>query len=139
MNVWAKLVGAFLGAPAEQIAEYFKEKQRLKQELEKAKLEGRIAIIRARAEARAAKEAHTANWEMASLQNSGWKDEFVLLLISIPVPLSFVPGMAPYIKAGFDVLATTPYWYMALVLAVYLAVYGIRWKGAESIKLPGAP
>ena len=133
--MWTKLVAAFLGAPVEQIAEYFKEKQRLKQELKKTKLEGQIVVARAKAEAQAKKQEHTASWEMASLRNSGWKDEFVLLLISIPVPLSFVPGLAPYVHEGFRVLGDTPYWYMALILSVYLAIYGIRWKGAENIKL----
>ena len=135
--MWSKLIAAFLGAPVEQIAEYFKEKQRLKQELSKAKLEGKIEVERAKAAAQAAKQAHISNWEMASLANSGWKDEFVLLTISYPVYASFIPYLQDSVAEGFSILGTTPMWYMAMVLAVYLAIYGIRWKGAESIKLPG--
>lgn len=130
-----KLLGALLGAPAEQIGQYLREKQQLKQELKKARLQGEIEVARAKAHAKAEKAAHIASWEMASLANSGWKDEFVLILIAIPLPLSFIPWTQEYVLRGFEVLGTTPYWYMGLVLAVFLAVYGVRWKGAETISL----
>jgi hypothetical protein len=130
-----RLLGALLGAPAEQIGEYLRQKQQLKHDLKKAKLEGKIKVEEAKADARAAKAAHIATWEMASMANSGWKDEFVLLLIAIPLPLSFVPWTQEFVRRGFEVLGTTPYWYMGLVLSVFLAIYGIRWKGAESISL----
>ena len=130
-----KLLGALLGSPAEQIGEYMRERQRLRQELKKTKLEGKIRVEKAQAEAKAAKAQHIATWEMASLANSGWKDEFVLILIAIPLPLSFFPPTQEFVLRGFEILGTTPAWYMGLVLAVFLAIYGIRWKGAEHISL----
>lgn len=130
-----KLLAWFLDTPVEQLGEYFTERQRLRHELKKAKLEGEIKVEHAKAEAKAAKAQHISSWEMASLSNAGWKDEFVLILISVPLPLSFVPGLQEHVLRGFQVLGTTPAWYMGVVLAVFLAVYGIRWKGAEGIAL----
>jgi len=68
-------------------------------------------------------------WELEQIKNSGWKDEFVLLLLSIPLVMSFIPEMQPYVVDGFAALSTTPEWYQWLILAVFTAVYGIRvWR-----------
>lgn len=130
-----QLISWLTGAPVEQVGMYFREKQQLKHELNKAKLEGKIEVARAEAASKAAQAQHFANWEMASLQNSGWKDEFVLLTISYPVYASFIPPLAPGVAEGFKILGTTPAWYMGMVLAVYLAIYGIRWHGASKLRL----
>jgi len=61
--------------------------------------------------------------------DSGWKDEFVLLLISIPMVLSFIPATVTYVENGFKALALTPDWYQWLILSIFAAVYGIRvWR-----------
>ena len=76
-----KLLGALLGAPAEQVAEYFKEKQRLKSEFKLARLRARVAGERAK-EARAiAADTNDHEWSLLQIQNSGWKDEFVLIIV----------------------------------------------------------
>jgi hypothetical protein len=68
-------------------------------------------------------------WELEQIKNSGWKDEFVLLLLSIPLIMSFIPNMQPYVVGGFEALSMTPQWYQWLILAVFSAVYGIRvWR-----------
>lgn len=68
-------------------------------------------------------------WELEQIKNSGWKDEFVLLLLSLPLVMSFIPEMQPYVFEGFAALSTTPEWYQWLILAVFTAVYGIRvWR-----------
>lgn len=69
------------------------------------------------------------SWELEQIRNSGWKDEFVLLIISIPLILSFIPGTVDYVEAGFAALEKTPQWYQWLILAVFAAIYGIRiWR-----------
>ena len=69
------------------------------------------------------------SWELEQIKNSGWKDEFVLLLLSIPLILSFIPGTVGYVEAGFEALSKTPQWYQWLILAVFAAIYGIRiWR-----------
>lgn len=68
-------------------------------------------------------------WELQQIKNSGWKDEFVLLLLSIPLIMSFIPNMQSYVVDGFEALSKTPDWYQWLILAVFTAVYGIRiWR-----------
>lgn len=69
------------------------------------------------------------SWELEQIKNSGWKDEFVLLLLSIPLVMSFIPQMQPYVVDGFAALSTTPEWYQWLILSVFAAIYGIRiWR-----------
>ena len=69
------------------------------------------------------------SWELEQIRNSGWKDEFVLLILSIPLILSFIPGTVNYVEDGFRALSQTPDWYQWLILAVFAAIYGIRiWR-----------
>jgi|TARA_R110000787_G_scaffold127985_1_gene239691 hypothetical protein len=69
------------------------------------------------------------SWELEQIKNSGWKDEFVLLILSIPLVLSFIPGTVGYVENGFRALSLTPDWYQWLILAVFAAIYGIRiWR-----------
>ena len=69
------------------------------------------------------------NWELEQIKNSGWKDEFVLILLSIPMVLSFIPSTVGYVEDGFAALSMTPDWYQWLILSVFAAIYGIRvWR-----------
>ena len=72
------------------------------------------------------------NWIMRGaeqIKNSGFKDEFVVFLRSIPLVMSFIPEMQPYVVDGFAALSQTPEWYQWLILAVFTAIYGIRiWR-----------
>jgi hypothetical protein len=75
---------------------------------------------------------------MAMIAQSGYKDEWVLFLVSIPLVLSFVPGTVAYVQMGFAALEMTPDWYKLLVLTILFAVYGVRyWR--RKITLPGQP
>jgi hypothetical protein len=68
-------------------------------------------------------------WELEQIKNSGFKDEIVLFLLSIPLVLSFIPSTVGYVEAGFAALAQTPDWYQWLILSVFAAIYGIRiWR-----------
>lgn len=91
-------------------------------ELEKLRHEKQIELIQN------GQELDNA-WELQQIKNSGWKDEFVLLLLSIPLIMSFIPNMQSYVVDGFEALSKTPDWYQWLILAVFTAVYGIRiWR-----------
>ena len=69
------------------------------------------------------------SWELEQIRNSGGKDEFVLLILSIRLILSFIPGTVSYVEDGFRALSQTPDWYQWLILAVFAAIYGIRiWR-----------
>lgn len=124
-----KLLSWLTGAPVEQIAEYFKERQRLKHERELAKLRGKIAWEEAKTRRAEQSEGRDHEWELESIRNSGWKDEWVLLVLSIPMILVFIPATQPAVKAGFEALEGTPLWYRITVASIYLATFGLRlWR-----------
>lgn len=125
------------GGAAEQVGQYFAERQRLKNELKLKKLEGRIAIEAARTQAAVRKQEMVHTWEMAQIANSGYKDEVVLGVLLVPYLGSFIPGVQYYIWVGFQYLDQMPYWSVGLTVTVFLAIYGIRHRNASKINAPG--
>lgn len=127
--MWSSIVGALLGKVAPKVADYYIRKQELKQEAELEKMRGKVAWQQAMTKRASESEGRDHEWELAMIENSGWKDEWVLLMISIPLPLSFIPATQPYVTGGFDALAMTPLWYQGMVVTIYFAIYGIRkWR-----------
>lgn len=75
------------------------------------------------------KEAETkATIENAGkvIDTAGWKDEFVVLIWSIPAIMAFVPGMNEHVTAGFVNLREAPEWYILGWVGISMAVYGIK-------------
>ena len=52
--------------------------------------------------------------------------------MTIPIFMCFIPSLAPYAIAGFEVLAGTPEWYRYVMVGVISAAVGI--KGWQKIK-----
>jgi hypothetical protein len=125
-------LGLLTGVPT-AIADYFKEKQKLKSVERLQKLELDAAMHRRKVELISQGLHADANWEVEQIRASGWKDEWVLVIISIPLIMCFVPGLDGYVHAGFQALESTPDWYTWLVLLIFTAVYGIRiWRRQQS-------
>lgn len=57
---------------------------------------------------------------------TSWKDDYILIIFSIPVILGFIPGCDVYVKAGFVALGLTPAWYQAIFVVMCLTIYGHR-------------
>lgn len=57
---------------------------------------------------------------------TSWKDEYLLILFSIPVVMCFVPGLDVYVTKGFTALNGTPIWYQVIFVVMALTVYGHR-------------
>ena len=99
-------------------------------------LEGRVAKQRgenqiklAEAEAKAKILSSESDWEriMASNQASSWKDEWVVLLFSIPLILSFCGDWGREIVAnGFNALEQMPTFYSASLGAMIASSFAIR-------------
>jgi len=70
-----------------------------------------------------------ANWDTNAQSNMKytWKDEWFVILFSIPLIGAFVPGMDIYILKGFEVLSKTPEWYRWLLAGIVVATFGLRW------------
>ena len=70
----------------------------------------------------------------------GWKDEFVLILVSAPVMLliwsifSDDPEIMAKVEIFFEYFNNMPFWYQALFIGVVSSIYGL--KGAEIMKRP---
>jgi|TARA_R110002020_G_scaffold225204_1_gene435319 uncharacterized ion transporter superfamily protein YfcC len=79
-------------------------------------------------------------YKQAVMQNNqqGWKDEFVLILVSSPVMLliwsifSDDPDIRQKVDMFFEYFGNMPFWYQALFIGVVSAIYGL--KGADIIK-----
>lgn len=126
MKIAAKLFEIITGGAAEHAVEYFSKRQQLKHDLALEKLRGEIEYEKANTAAWLKLAEHDANWELAQINNSGWKDEFVLLLLSVPLVLVFIPPLQPYVLNGFSVLDACPAWYRWLVVVIFAAIYGVR-------------
>jgi hypothetical protein len=72
--------------------------------------------------------------------NQGWKDEFVLILVSAPIMLliwsifSEDPTIMVKVEMFFEYFNNMPFWYQALFIGVVSAIYGL--KGADILKRP---
>lgn len=55
-----------------------------------------------------------------------WKDEYLTIIFTMPAILVFVPGLAPHIERGFEVLAGLPQWYQILLILVAASGLGLR-------------
>jgi len=138
MGLWTELAGTVVGP----IAGYFTKRQEIKgqklqfesqerikiHELKMAQFDRQIELKTKGLEADAA-------WEMefARQAQTSWKDEYTLLVVSIPAVLAFIPSCAQYVAAGFDALAKTPMWYQVMLCSIFLATYGIRyWRKTQS-------
>ena len=70
----------------------------------------------------------------------GWKDEFVLILVSAPVMLLILsifsddPDIMMKVEKFFEQFNNMPFWYQALFIGVVSAIYGL--KGADIMKKP---
>ena len=76
--------------------------------------------------------------KLLEARQSDWKDEFVLILISLPILLliwsvfSDDPSIQEKIDVFFDKFANLPFWYQSLFIGVVASIYGL--KGADIFK-----
>tara|TARA_X000001316_G_C920651_1_gene34842 strand:+ start:933 stop:1310 length:378 start_codon:yes stop_codon:yes gene_type:complete len=67
--------------------------------------------------------------------DKGWKDEFVLILVSMPILLliwsifSDDPNIQEKIDMFFDKFSNLPFWYQSLFIGIVASIYGL--KGAD--------
>ena len=76
--------------------------------------------------------------EIIASNDKGWKDEFVLILVSLPILLlvwsvfSNDPNIKTKLDLFFQYFNELPMWFQILFVSVVGAIYGI--KGTELIK-----
>lgn len=135
--MWTSLLKAIaspVSAIVDSVADWFKTRQAIKQ----AETESRLKILEAKANATV--ELYKSGivgdiaWENAAQQNSGWKDEYWTLIISVPFLLVWIPGMEEYIHKGFEAFDLMPDWYQMAVGVAVSAAFGFK-KFAEIMSL----
>lgn len=122
------ILGSLGTAIVTGVSDYFKGKQ----EISKVKLEADKILVMAEANARAEKLKRESEQDydldrlsMLAMEKS-WKDEFLLLMFSLPVVLCFIPEYRPYIEEGFKTLNIIPEWFMYIYVAMIVVIYGLR-------------
>lgn len=127
------IIGSLLKNITEPVVAYFNTRQELKSKERIRKEELKDAIHQRQVDL--IKEGLHAdmNWEMefAKQAQTSWKDEYTLIVVSIPAILAFV--RTPWLDGpalvgqGFQALAQTPIWYQTLLISLFMATVGIRW------------
>ena len=110
-----------------------------RQEIKAVQHQNEVDLLKAQGErqAKLASDGLTADaaWEMEFARQAGtsWKDEYELIVVSIPTVMCFVPGWDVYVFKGFQALSQTPSWFQFLLVTIFLANYGIRyWRKTQS-------
>ena len=91
-------------------------------------LEGRAKQAEARADRKSELIRQQGSWEeiMAQGSQTSWKDEYLLILFSIPLILAFVPPAVPVVLDGFAALREMPDWYIRTIGIIVAASFGVR-------------
>ena len=98
------------------VVDHFERKDELKDAKHKAEV-SRIARI----------DEQQGEIDLISVQNRGWKDEYLLLLTTIPFIGVFFPTIRPWVADGFLAMQTTiPEYYWYALAAVYIDALGFR-------------
>ena len=136
MSLWTKIFGDVGGAVVKTVGGYVQRKQEAKarkqeltQEIHLQKIEyvkqGRIAEV---------------EWNKTAKATSGWIDDYLTIILSVPMILVFFPELVPHIEAGFEALDKTPVWYRSAIAVMISAGFGYKkfadWQMAKHYTLP---
>lgn len=100
-----------------------------KVEKQKAKTEVAIATAKAEAVVMQKKATGEIDWDlkMADASASSWKDEWLTIIFSVPLVLSFCGDWGRQVVSdGFEALATMPEWYQYTLGVIVAASFGVR-------------
>ena len=92
------------------------------------------AVTKAKIDRLATGQKADIAWENLSITNSGWKDEWFTLILSIPAVLCFIPGMDEIVFKGFQALKNCPDWYNWMLGIAVGSAFGYR-KIADFMQL----
>jgi hypothetical protein len=113
----AKLAGSWLDAKATK---------------QNAQAELKLTEAKAKAQILLSEKTSVADWEriMAEGAKSSWKDEWFVIILSIPLILCWIPGAEGWVDRGFEQLNKAPDWYFYSLGIAISASFGVR--GAQA-------
>ena len=119
------MIGALIGPISELAGTWLKGK------VETRAAETKAKVAKAEAEAQIMLSAATseAEWErvMAQASSNSWKDEWLTILFSIPLILSFCGEWGRHVtEQGFAALEVMPDWYQYTLGVIVAASFGVR-------------
>ena len=118
------MLQALLGPVANLAGSYLQGKA------DKNAAEADLKLTEAKAKAQILLSENTSvhDWERIMAQNSGSsrKDEWFVIVLSIPLILCFIPGMEGVVHHGFQQLQQAPDWYFYSLLTAISASFGVR-------------
>ncbi len=98
--------------------------------VEEKKAQSATKVAKAQAEAVVMQKKATGeiDWdlEMARGSQNSWKDEWLVILFSVPLILAFIPGMEDVVSHGFQQLEQMPEWYQYSLGVIVAASFGTR-------------
>ena len=100
-----------------------------KVEQTKAKAQTKVAMAQAEAVVMQKKATGEIDWDlkMADASASSWKDEWLTIIFSVPLVLSFCGDWGRgVVSDGFEALATMPEWYQYTLGVIVAASFGVR-------------
>ena len=111
-----------VGAPIKSYMEERTTKIKSKAKINEAKVDAEIKRIAKTADSE-------VNYDVEALkqQQYSWKDEFALLVITLPFIGSFLPWTQEYVMLGWDYVSRAPEWYSCAFIGAIAASLGIRW------------
>lgn len=118
----------------------FSRNQEHRAKIEDAKVDAQVAELKAKAEIAAYKVKADVEWDLKWADQAGtsWKDEYILILWSLPTIALFIPGLQHYVIDGFTLLKAfnpdAPTWFMAGWGVIFAATFGM--KQALSFMMP---
>jgi hypothetical protein len=99
-----------------------------KTEKQAAQTKVEVALKEAEAEVFKRKSLQEGEWDLESMRGSkdSWKDEYLLILFSIPFIMAFIPQAQPYVESGIALITSFPDWYKAGLAVMIAASFGVR-------------
>lgn len=103
--------------------------QERKGEVVKAKQKLKIAKLNAEAKRFELQQAATTNWDIEAMRQSqfSWKDEYLLVILTLPFIGAFIPKVQDYVAKGFGYIDAMPIWYQTAFVGIIAASFGLRW------------
>ena len=99
-----------------------------KTQAQQANAKLKLTEAEAKAKILISKETSIADWEkiMAQGSQSSWKDEWFVIILSLPLILCWIPGTEGWVERGFEQLSKAPDWYFYSLGIAISASFGVR-------------
>lgn len=97
-------------------------------EIEKAKIDIKLAKLRSKAEQVRSEQNNANNYDLQVLKNrnNSYMDEIMIGFVLVLVIINFIPYFQPYLKTGWESLNSAPMWFQFVVVGCFVSTLGLR-------------